>query len=215
VSALPASPIGGQLYQLLPEVYRERDKSGDLARYLQGAGELLDGLHATLAQRLDDHFPETCQDWLIPYFAELLDVAMRSPEPAGQRAEVANAIAWRQRKGTASVTETIAEAVGLMEAELQEGWRRVARTPRGAAVLAMRLDAACVFAAFPLEADGKYRLYIEPVPRLDTGDKDRDVNAMVAAYTQQLERWVRLYPDQYLWQHRRWRRRPDGTLEDQ
>jgi hypothetical protein len=145
VSAVPASPIGGQLYQLLPEVYRERDKSGDLARYLQGAGELLDALHATLAQRLDDHFPETCQDWLIPYFAELLDVAMRSPEPAGQRAEVANAIAWRQRKGTASVTEAIAEAVGLMEAELQEGWRRVARTPRpGEALEHAALDLSVV-----------------------------------------------------------------------
>jgi hypothetical protein len=130
VSAAPASRIGAQLYQLLPEVYRSRDKSGDLARYLDGAGELLDAVHATLAQRLDDHFPDTCQDWLLPYFAELLDVAMRSPEPAGQRAEVSNAIAWRQRKGTAACTEEIAEAVGLMEAELQEAWRRVARTPR-------------------------------------------------------------------------------------
>jgi len=130
VSAPIGSRIGAQLYGLLPEVYRARDKSGDLARYLDGAGELLDEVYATLRQRLDDHFPETCQDWLIPYFADLLDVALRSPEPAGRREEVARAIAWRQRKGTAACTEQIAEAVGAVEVELQEGWRRVARTAR-------------------------------------------------------------------------------------
>lgn len=122
--------IGAQLYALLPEVYRARDTSGDLAKYLASSGDLLDRVYATLRQRLDDHFPETCQEWLLPYFAELLDVALKSPEPEGRRAEVARAIAWRQRKGTAVCTEEIAEAVGAMEVELQEGWRRVARTAR-------------------------------------------------------------------------------------
>ncbi|MFL6621167.1 MAG: phage tail protein [Sulfurifustis sp.] len=127
----PVDPrIGAQLYALLPEVYRERDKSGDLAKYLDACGEMLDRVYATLRQRLDDHFPDTCQEWLIPYFAELLDVALKSPEASGRRAEVANAIAWRQRKGTAGCTEEIAEAVGAMEVELQEAWRRVARTAR-------------------------------------------------------------------------------------
>ncbi|MEK6210038.1 MAG: phage tail protein [Pseudomonadota bacterium] len=127
----PLEPrIGAQLYGLLPEVYRERDRTGDLAKYLDSCGELLDRVYATLRQRLDDHFPETCQEWLIPYFAELLDVSLRSPEPQARRAEVANAIAWRQRKGTAAVTEEIAQAVGAMEVELQEGWQRVARTAR-------------------------------------------------------------------------------------
>ncbi|MFL6647664.1 MAG: hypothetical protein ACJ8KO_06865, partial [Sulfurifustaceae bacterium] len=77
----PVDPrIGAQLYALLPEVYRERDKSGDLAKYLDACGEMLDRVYATLRQRLDDHFPDTCQEWLIPYFAELLDVALKSPE---------------------------------------------------------------------------------------------------------------------------------------
>lgn len=124
------SRIGAQLYGLLPEVYRERDQSGDLARYLEACGGVLDRVYATLRRRLDDHFPETCQEWLLPYFADLLDVRLRSPEPAGRRAEVARAIAWRQRKGTAAATEEIAEAVGAIEAELQEGYRRVARTAR-------------------------------------------------------------------------------------
>ena len=71
-----------------------------------------------------------------------------------------------------------------------------------------------MFVTGPLEADGKYRLYCEPVELTDTGDRDHDVPVIVAAYTRQLESWVRKYPDQYLWQHKRWRRRPDGSVED-
>src|SRR5262249_35907621 len=73
---------------------------------------------------------DTCQEWLIPYFADLVDVMPRSPEALGQRREIAGGIAWRQRKGTAACTEDIAQAVGDAEGELQEGWQRVARTAR-------------------------------------------------------------------------------------
>ena len=85
---------------------------GDLARYLDACGELLDALKGTLEQRLADAFPDNpppgeraCQDWLLPYFADLLDVRLVSPEVQGRRNEIANAVAWRQRKGTLSVVE--------------------------------------------------------------------------------------------------------------
>jgi hypothetical protein len=142
------SDIGRQLYALLPAVYRSRDNSvrgadgtvqspGDLMRYLDACGELLDALKATLDQRLADAFPDNppaderaCQDWILPYFADLLDARLVSPEVAGRRNEIANAVAWRQRKGTLSVVEAVTESVGRMEAEVQEGWRRVALTAR-------------------------------------------------------------------------------------
>jgi KDO2-lipid IV(A) lauroyltransferase len=38
-----------------------------------------------------------------------------------------------------------------------------------------------------------------------------DVEAIVLRYTQMLEEMVREYPDQYFWQHRRWRRQPPDT----
>lgn len=91
---------------------------------------------------------------------------------------------------------------------------RPARTPKGPAVMAVRLKVPCVFAAFPREADGKFRAYFEPLPVEITGDRDRDVEKMVTEYTAQLERYVRKYPDQYLWQHHRWKRRPDGSHEE-
>lgn len=124
------------LLQWLPAVWRERDETGDLASLLDVYGELLDAFHETMEQRLCDSFPDRdadgkhCQDWLLPYFAQLLDVHLVSPDEDGRRAELADAVAWRQRKGTRVGIERIAEAVGRFEVEIQEGWKRAAITPR-------------------------------------------------------------------------------------
>ena len=130
------TPKGKTLYQIVPSVYRTRDK-GDLKKYFDANGTLLDQIHATLEQRLADAFPDNpidgssaCQEWLIPYFADLLDVRLVSPSVQGKRDEVANAVRWRQGKGTLRVIEEIAEAVGRLEVVVQEGWKRVAVTPR-------------------------------------------------------------------------------------
>jgi hypothetical protein len=126
---------GARLYQLLPAIYRERD-NGDLEAYLDAMGGLLDAMQQTLEQRMADNFPDTpptgltCQDWLLPYFAQLLDVRLASPEAGGRRAEIVRAVAWRQAKGTLTVAEQIAEAVGDMTVEIAEGWQRVATTAR-------------------------------------------------------------------------------------
>lgn len=133
MSPLPGH--GARLYRLLPALYRERD-NGDLQQYMESLGGLLDAIHATLEQLHADSFPDTppqgrtCQDWLLPYFAELLDVRLVSPEAKGRRAEIARAVAWRQGKGTPWVVEEIAEAVGDLEVEIAEGWQRVACTAR-------------------------------------------------------------------------------------
>ncbi len=86
---------------------------------------------------------------------------------------------------------------------------RLARTPKGPAVFALRFGIPCVLAVVVRETDGRYRMLFEPVPVIDTGDREGDTERIVAAYTAQLERIVRQYPGQYLWHHRRWRRQPD------
>lgn len=139
MSTTPTTVAGRELYELLPVVYRVKDQDGHLAMYLDACGTLLDRLRATLEQRLADAFPASppgstpaipAQSWLLPYFADLLDVRVVSPRIDGRRSEVASAIAWRQRKGTLATIEEIAEKVGGAEVEVQEGWRRVAVTPR-------------------------------------------------------------------------------------
>ncbi|MEQ9504510.1 MAG: hypothetical protein RIT81_47065 [Deltaproteobacteria bacterium] len=132
---------------MLPRVYRQsdngvEDKPGDLSRYLHELGRLLDDVHGTISARLDDTSLEACQPWLIPYFAELLDVRLLSPDVEGRRREVARAVAWRQRKGTLVCAEEIARDVGLFErttraglvgtlstVTLREAHRRVLTTP--------------------------------------------------------------------------------------
>jgi KDO2-lipid IV(A) lauroyltransferase len=88
---------------------------------------------------------------------------------------------------------------------------RPAKTPRGPAVFALRLQVPVVFGAAVRQPSGKYRLVFEPIEVHDTGDRDADVDAIVARYTAALERWVRRYPEQYFWHHRRWRRQPPDT----
>lgn len=88
---------------------------------------------------------------------------------------------------------------------------RPAKTPRGAAVFAMRYRVPTLFVAALRQPSGRYRVNIEKVPVVDTGDRDADVDGIVASYTAVLERWVRTAPEQYFWHHRRWRRQPPDT----
>jgi len=88
---------------------------------------------------------------------------------------------------------------------------RPAKTPRGPAVFALRLQVPIVFGVAVRQRSGKFRLALEPVEVEDTGNRDRDVDAIVARYTAALERWVRRYPEQYFWHHRRWKHQRPGT----
>jgi KDO2-lipid IV(A) lauroyltransferase len=88
---------------------------------------------------------------------------------------------------------------------------RPAKTPRGPAVFAMKYRLPTFFVAAVQEKSGKYRCVVTPVEIPDTGDREADVDTVVARYTSILESWVRRYPGQYFWHHRRWKRQPPDT----
>jgi Kdo2-lipid IVA lauroyltransferase/acyltransferase len=88
---------------------------------------------------------------------------------------------------------------------------RPAKTPRGAAVFAMKYDTPTLFVTALRQPGGRYRVSVERVPVIRTGNREADVDAIVTNYTAILERWVRTAPEQYFWHHRRWRRQPEGT----
>jgi Kdo2-lipid IVA lauroyltransferase/acyltransferase len=91
---------------------------------------------------------------------------------------------------------------------------RYAKTPRGPAVFALRLDAPIVFGAAIRQPSGRFALHLEAIDATDTGDREADVDRIVADYTLTLERWVRRVPEQYFWHHRRWKhQRPDTPPE--
>ena len=88
---------------------------------------------------------------------------------------------------------------------------RPAKTPRGAAVFALRFNVPVLFVVAIRKPNGKYRIVVEPIEAKSTGDREQDVDGIVARFTQVLEKWVRAVPEQYFWQHRRWRRQPADT----
>jgi len=63
---------------------------------------------------------------------------------------------------------------------------------------------------FHRDADGRYRLRIEPQWE---GWPSGDVAADAARYMAELEQVVRMHPEQYLWVHRRFKTRPPGEAD--
>jgi Kdo2-lipid IVA lauroyltransferase/acyltransferase len=87
---------------------------------------------------------------------------------------------------------------------------RPAMTARGPALFAVR-SGAPVFVAFALRDDGskaRYRVGFERLRPAPSGDAEGDVLALTRAYTEALETAVRAAPEQYFWQHRRWKGAP-------
>ncbi len=85
-------------------------------------------------------------------------------------------------------------------------------TASGIARIALRTDAAVV-PSFTIwdESLGKYRLRFDPaLDLIRTGDQEADIVANTQLFTTVIEDYVRKYPEQWLWVHRRWKTRPEG-----
>jgi KDO2-lipid IV(A) lauroyltransferase len=85
-------------------------------------------------------------------------------------------------------------------------------TASGLARVAMRTDAA-VLPGFLTwrEDEQKYVLeFGERLPIARTGDDEADIVTNTQTCTTAIEQWVRRYPEQWLWVHRRWKTRPPG-----
>ena len=57
-----------------------------------------------------------------------------------------------------------------------------------------------------------YRFFIEdPIwPRL-AGSKEDAVGAMTEAWSHVVERYIRRFPDQWVWMHNRWKTKPEAV----
>jgi KDO2-lipid IV(A) lauroyltransferase len=87
-----------------------------------------------------------------------------------------------------------------------------AATTPAIATFALRTGAAVVpgFLIWD-ESLGKHRLRLDPpVELIDTGDLSKDVIENTRLFNKILEGYIRKYPDQWLWIHRRWKTRPEG-----
>lgn len=104
--------------------------TGPLRALLQVLGEPLAAIDENLDQLYDDLFIETCAEWVVPYLGDLIGYRMLQGQgfAGSQRAEVAHTIAFRRRKGTASMLEQLAHDVTGWKAHVVEFFLRLATT---------------------------------------------------------------------------------------
>jgi len=119
------NPEVDKLYQLLPALYRIRDseQGGPLRALCAVLAEDIAVLRENLDRLYDDQFIETCADWVAPYIGDLIGYRTLHGVTArtrSVRAEVANTIAYRRRKGTATVLEQLARDVTGWNARVVE-----------------------------------------------------------------------------------------------
>ena len=83
---------------------------------------------------------------------------------------------------------------------------RWACTNKGLALIARKTGTPVIPVFTARERNGRHRLIFEKEIELrKTKDKIRDVEDNTALFTATIERYVRKYPDQWLWFHRRWK----------
>ena len=127
------------LLELLPAVYRVRDaelagqvpaEEGPLAALLSVLADEIAVLEENLEQLYDDQFIETCAPWAVPYIGDLIGYRLLHGKTGGnsRRAEVAHTIAFRRRKGTASMLEQLARDVTGWNARVVEFFQLLATT---------------------------------------------------------------------------------------
>jgi hypothetical protein len=121
------------IYSLLPAILRSRDvlEGSPLAAFYQVLEGQLALVHDNLLDLYDDQFIETCAPWVIPYIAQLIGydpiyaAALTSPD---SRAEVANTIGYRRRKGTLVAMEQLTHDVSGRSTTAVEEFRRLITT---------------------------------------------------------------------------------------
>ncbi|MGH9947287.1 MAG: lysophospholipid acyltransferase family protein [Pyrinomonadaceae bacterium] len=88
-------------------------------------------------------------------------------------------------------------------------------TTSGVARLAISAN-ALIFPMFAIWDDGEMRYVVyngKPIEPANTGERERDVLETTAAFTTEIEKIIRRFPEQWMWIHKRWKIRPPGEPE--
>jgi len=100
------------LFERLPEIYRTRDAKqfppDQLRDYLSTVEGAFGAIHENIESLYHDLFIEHCDEWVIPYIGDLLGTSALKGDPWTVRADVADTIALRRRKGTLGAIELLA-----------------------------------------------------------------------------------------------------------
>jgi len=91
---------------------------------------------------------------------------------------------------------------------------KLAATAVGPVTLALRTKAAVVPVYMVREGRGRHQLNIFPAEELIIKkDKDEAILLNVIKFTRIIENWIRRFPFQWAWVHRRWKSRPSEQIK--
>jgi hypothetical protein len=133
-----------RLYELLPVVYRQRDlvQGLPLRDLLRAIAEQVNLIEDDIAGMYEDWFIETCQDWVVPYIADLIgyqvvhagvieandaEARLRTRSLVPRR-DVANHIRDLRRRGTLALLENLAADSAGFPCRAGEFYRLLGRT---------------------------------------------------------------------------------------
>ena len=84
-------------------------------------------------------------------------------------------------------------------------FNRRAYTPAGPVLLSM-VSGAPIIPIFCVRQNGKHKFIVEEPIQLEiTGDKEKDILVNTQKWSDVTERYIRQYPEQWVWMHRRWK----------
>ena len=122
-----------KLWAMIPAIYRSVDsasvdQTGPLREMVNRIGAQAAVLRRSIDRLWEDQSIETCDDWVIPYIADLLATNLVAGLDArGQRLDTAKTVYYRRRKGTVAILEEIASDITAWDAKIVEFFRRMAR----------------------------------------------------------------------------------------
>lgn len=116
------------LYERLPEIYRIKDAQQVPPYPLKATVDLVEQtvfepIRQDIESLYHNLFIETCDDWVVPYLADLLGTSHLQGDPWTIRADVADTIMLRRRKGTIGAIERLTYDLtkwGVHGAELRD-----------------------------------------------------------------------------------------------
>ncbi len=83
---------------------------------------------------------------------------------------------------------------------------RKASTPAGPAAFAVKAGCPIICGCSVRLGYNHHKALInQPIYPPNTGDTERDIQIMTQKYTEQFEGFIREYPEQWMWTHRRWK----------
>lgn len=121
----------------------------------------------------------------------------------------------KELKGNGYIGILADQDVASVEGVFVDFFGMPAYTPVGPVKIAMASGAALI-PMFMIREGGRFRFIIEKAVEMErTDDRERDVLVNTIKWSRVIEKYIRRYPDHWVWMHRRWKTKPKTVTSRQ